>query len=194
MEKRKIYHLLSLLFILYISGCSNLLPKEKAITVGVWDTYEEAQNAFDKITPYQTTLNELKKLNINAEINSNVTILTYADITSRFITGLAIDGYEIDSGVKECILAKTNCNGYEINESFLSSKRYGNFWADLFNFKRKTDIRGWRFNGIILVNDQVVIYKLSSGQPAIHEKNEKNNPLGPLQSGGIALDVLKKEL
>jgi hypothetical protein len=193
-EHKTIFHLANLLLVLYISGCSNLLPKEKAVTVGVWDTYEEAQSTFDKITPHHTTLDELSKLNINAEKNSNVTILTYADITSRFIAGFAIDGYEIDSGVKECILAKTNCKGYEINESALRSKRYGNFWADLLNFKRKTDIRGWRFNGIILINDQVVIYKLSSGQPAIHEKIEKNNPLGPLQSGGIALDVLKKEL
>ena len=193
-EKNTIYQLLSLFIILYLSACSNLLPKEKAITVGIWDSYEEAQSTFDKITPYYTTLDELRTLNLSAEVNSNVSILTYADITSRFINGLAIDGYEIDSGVKDCILAKTSCTGYEINESFLSSKRYGNFWADLLNFKRKTDIRGWRFNGIILVNDQVVIYKLSSGQPSIHEKKEKNNPLGPLQSGGIALDVLKKEL
>jgi len=193
-EKNTIYQLLSLFIILYLSACSNLLPKEKAITVGIWDSYEEAQSTFDKITPYYTTLDELRTLNLSAEVNSNVSILTYADITSRFINGLAIDGYEIDSGVKDCILAKTSCTGYEINESFLSSKRYGNFWADLLNFKRKTDIRGWRFNGIILVNDQVVIYKLSSGQPSIHEKKEKNNPLGPLQSGGIALDVLKREL
>jgi hypothetical protein len=182
------------LLILCISGCSNLLPKEKAITVGVWDSYEEAQSTFDKIIPHRTRLDGLSELNINAENNSNVTILNYADITSRFIPGLAIDDYEIDAGVRECILAKTKCKGYEINESVLYSKRYGNFWSDLLNFKRKTDIRGWHFNGIILVNDQVVVYKLSSGQPSIHEKIEKKNPLGPLQSGGIALDVIKKEL
>jgi len=194
MKQRTICCLVSLLIYLYVSGCSNLLPTKKSITVGVWDSYEEAQSTFDKIIPHQTTLDDLKKLNINAESNSNVTILTYADITSRFITGLAIEDYEIDSGVRECILAKIKCKGYEVNESVLHSKRYGNFWADFLNFKRKVDIRGWHFNGIILVNDQVVVYKLSSGQPAIHEKTEKNNPLGPLQSGGIAIDVLKREL
>ena len=100
----------------------------------------------------------------------------------------------LDEGVSECILAKTNCSGYEINERVMRSKRYGNFWSDLLNFKRKTDIKGWQFHGIILVNKQLVIYKLSNGQPSIHEKVEKNNPLGPLQSGGIALDVIKNQV
>ena len=177
-----------------MSGCSGLLPKEKSTTVGIWDTYEAAQNTFDKIIPYHTTLDELRMLNINPQNNSNITILNYADITSRFISGLAVDGYALDSGVKECILAKTNCKGYEINEKVMRSKRYGNFWADLLNFKRKTDIVGWHFNGMILVNNQIVIYKLSSGQPFIHEKIEKKNPLGPLQSGGIAIDAIKNEL
>ncbi len=191
---RKYYGIYLLLFLQCLTGCSGLLPKDESITVGSWSTFEEAQQTFDKIIPHQTSLDELKELNINPETNANISILNYSDVTSRFIAGLAIEGYVLDSGIRECIMAKTSCKGYEINEKVIQRKRYGNFWADLLNFKRKTDIVGWNFNGIVLINDGLVVYKLSSGQPAIHEKVEKKNPLGPLQSGGIATDILKEEL
>ena len=183
-----------LLILCYLCGCSGLLPKDKAITVSDWDNYDEVQQTFAEIIPYQTTLDDLTNLNINPEINANIRILNYSDVTVRFIPGLSIQDYKLDPGIKECILAKSNCKGFEINEKVIRRKRYGNFWADLFNFKRKTDIVGWSFNGIVLVNDDLVVYKLSSGQPAIHEKREEKNPLGPLQSGGIATDVIVDEL
>lgn len=185
---------LLLLFLQYLSGCSGLLPKDESITVGAWNSFEEAQQTFDKIIPNQTNLDELSELNINPETNANISILNYSDVTTRFIPGLSIEDYELDPGIKECILAKSNCKGYELNKKVIKRKRYGNFWADLLNFKRKTDIIGWSFNGIVLINDGIVVYKLSSGQPAIHEKVEKNNPLGPMQSGGIATDILREEL
>jgi len=62
--------------------------------------------------------------------------------------------------------------------------RYGNFLADLFNFRRKTEIVGWRFKAVVLLADDVVVYKATGGQPAIHEFEESNNPLGPLQGAG----------
>ncbi|MEJ2115725.1 MAG: hypothetical protein P8X88_06695 [Gammaproteobacteria bacterium] len=193
-KSRKYYGIYLLLFLQYLIGCSGLLPKDESITVGSWGTFEEAQQTFDKIIPHQTSMDELKELNISPETNANISILNYSDVTSRFIAGLAIEGYVLDSGIRECIMAKTNCKGYEINVKVIQRKRYGNFWADLLNFKRKTDIVGWNFNGIVLINDGLVVYKLSSGQPSIHEKVEKKNPLGPLQSGGIATDILKQEL
>jgi len=177
-----------------LSGCSGLLPKEKSITVGAWSSFEEAQQTFDRIIPYQTSIEELKELKIDPERNPNIEILNYSDISGRFIQSTAIDGFVLDDGVKECISAKTNCRGYEIKESVIKSKRYGNFWSDLLNFKRKTDTTGWRFNGIVLINNNLVVYKLSSGLPAIHTKNEKKRPLGPLQSGGIAIQTIEKNL
>lgn len=52
------------------------------------------------------------------------------------------------------------------------------------NFKREVDIVGWRFNGVILTKDNVVVYKLTGGQPVIHETEESRNPLGPFQGIG----------
>ena len=187
----RIYYIYFLVISLGLSACSSLLPKEKNITVGKWKTFEEAQLTFDKITPYQTTLDELIKLDINPE-NKNITILNYSDIANRFTPSLAVKGFVLDKGVSECILAKTQCKGYELSEKILRSKRYGNFFSDLLNFKRKTDTTGWEFNGIVLIKNKLVIYKLTSGKPSIHEKTEITRPLGPFQSGSIAVDVIKK--
>ena len=61
-------------------------------------------------------------------------------------------------------------------------KRYGNFFLDFFNFERRTKVTGWEFNAVLIIKDDLVIYKLISGQPAIQEYEEANNPLGPLQA------------
>ena len=81
-------------------------------------------------------------------------------------------------------MAKAACSGYEIVQKSTTSKRYGNFWADFINFKRKTEVAGWSFSGVILVKDNVVIYTLAGGQPAIFQLEENKNPLGPFQGSG----------
>lgn len=179
-------------FLMQSSGCSSLLPREKNITVGLWNSYEQAQKTFDSITPYQTTIGDLKALNIDPEKNSNITVLNYADIASRFFSSYTFDGFVHDTGVSECIASKTECRGFELNEKVIKRRRYGNFFADILSFKRKTDIIGWEFNGIVLIKENLVIYKLTSGKPSIHEKIEQTKPLGPFQSGGIAVDIIKK--
>ena len=176
----------------FLSGCSNLLPKEKNLTVGIWDSYEEAEYTFKKINPYETTKNDLIKLDIDLEDNKNITILNYTEIANRFDLGINIDGYIPDPGISDCIIARIKCRGYLLNEKALKSKRYGNFFSDLLNFKRKTDITGWTFEGVILIKNDVVVYTLISGTPAVHEKIERSRPLGPLQGGGFLVDIVKR--
>ena len=66
-------------------------------------------------------------------------------------------------------------------------KRYGNVVADLFNFNRKVETRGWEFNAVVVLVEKLVVYKSWSGTPSIHERSHTTNPLGPLQSIGPAL-------
>ncbi|TNE58726.1 MAG: hypothetical protein EP340_04660, partial [Alphaproteobacteria bacterium] len=42
-----------------LAGCSNLLPQEKTVVASPFDTYAEAEAAFDKVVPHQTDLAEL---------------------------------------------------------------------------------------------------------------------------------------
>lgn len=167
-----------------LTGCGSLLPRAQTNTVGPWDNYNDAQQTFDKIVPYQTTVEDLKTLKLDPESNPNITILNYSDVIRRFIPSPSVNEEDLAPGVKQCILAKAACNGYEIVQKSTKRKRYGNFWADFLNFNRKTEDTGWSFSGVILVKDNIVVYTLSGGQPSTRELVENRNPLGPFQGIG----------
>jgi len=174
-----------------LAGCSSLLPRGEQLTYSPWNSFAEAQQTFDRIAPHQTTVAELKQMKLDPKGNPNITILNYSDILGRFLPSPSINAHDLDPGVQECIAAKSECEGYEINLQTIKRKRYGNFLADLFNFRRKTDVAGYRFNGVLLVKNGFVIYKLTGGQPAIHEYEESVNPLGPLQSGEVVTRAIQ---
>jgi hypothetical protein len=178
----------SFLVVLVVSlgACSGLLPRDEARTYSPWQTYQEAQQTFDGIVPNQTTVQDLQKLALDPKSNPNITILNYSDVLRRFLPGPSVNAADLDIGVQECIAAKLRCQGYEVNQQLIKRHRYGSFWLDFFNFQRKTDVAGWRFNGVLLMKDGTVIYKLTGGEPAIHQFEGSNNPLGPLQSMGNA--------
>ena len=163
-----------------------MLPRGESVAESPWHCFDEAQQTFDKIIPYKTTAQDLKALKLDLLHNPNITLLNYSDVLRRFIPSPATDIQDPDPGVQDCIKAKSACKGYEVNQKTLKRKRYDNFWADFLNFNRKVDIAGWRFNGAILMKDHLVVYKLTGGQPSIHEREENKNPLGPLQGIGEA--------
>lgn len=173
--------------VVVLAACSMLLPRSEVVTESPWQSFEEAQRIFDQIILHKTTAADLKRLKLDPASNPNVTILSYSDVLRRFIPGPLVDVSSLDVGVQECLRTTIQCQGYEIDHRVLKRNRYGNFWADLFNFRRKTDIVGWRFNAVLLITGDVVVYKLTGGQPAIHEHEESNNPLGPLQGMGESI-------
>jgi hypothetical protein len=167
-----------------LTGCASLLPRAQVVTEGPWKTYEEARQTFDKIIPNKTTFDDLKALKLDPVANPNITVLNYSDVISRFIPSSSVNASDLAPGVRTCILARAACQGYEVVQKFSSSKRYGGFWADFLNFRRRVDITGWSFTGVILVKDGVVIYTLTGGQPLIHQTEDNKNPLGPFQGSG----------
>lgn len=171
-----------------LAGCGSLLPRSDAVVEGPWQSYHDAQLAFEKIVPYQTTVEDLKAIGMAPSLRPNITILNYSDVVRRFIPSPLTNPEELDDGVRDCIKGKTACTGLEIDQASIKRIRSGGFWADFLNFKRKVDVTGWRFSGMLLIKDNIVVYKLIGGQPLIHELEHSKNPLGPLQDiGGSSL-------
>jgi hypothetical protein len=170
-----------------LAGCASLLPRSKEVTASPWATYRQAQATFDRIIPGKTTAEDLRELSLDPEIVPNIAILNYSDVLRRFMLNQSVTLSDLDRGVQECVMAKTVCRGLEINQKLVKKHRNGSFWLDLFGFKRETHIEGWRFNGLVLLKDDVVVYKLTGGQPVIHESEHTQNPLGPVQSIGNRL-------
>lgn len=170
-----------------LGGCTALLPKSNESTVSAWSSYEEAQQAFDRIEPGWTTTYELKSLSLDPDANPNIAILNYSDVLRRFLVSPSVTLADLDDGVRECISAKIDCRGFEVTQQQVRKHRNGNFWLDFLGFKKETHIEGWRFTGLVLVKDDVVIYKLSGGQPSIYQQERSSTPLGPVQAVGDKL-------
>ena len=171
----------------FLGGCSGLLPKSQQVTASPWGSYRDAQLTFDKIIPGQTTAPELHELHLDPQQHPNIAILNYSDVLRRFVPHASISMDDLDAGVRECLSAKTLCTGYEVSQKMMNKRREGQFIPDVLGFHRETNTTGWSFNGLILVKNGVVIYKLTGGQPAIAEHEEVTNPLGPIQSIGQKL-------
>jgi hypothetical protein len=179
--------LAALLLLCFLFGCSSLLPKSREVTASPWSTYRDAENAFAKIIPGETTEEELKGLALDPATNPNIAILNYADVLRKFLYNQSVGVADLDDGVRECVTAKARCRGLELNQRSVHRHRNGSFLLDFLGFKRETHIAGWRFHGLILLKGDVVVYKLTGGQPSIQELEARENPLGPLQRIGQSL-------
>jgi hypothetical protein len=170
-----------------LAGCTSLLPRSKESSPSPWTTYREAQAAFDKIVPGKTTVEDLTELSLDPDKVPNIAVLNYSDVLRRFMLNQSMTLSDLDRGVQECVQAKIVCRGFEVNQRLVQKHRNGSFWLDFLGFKRETHTQGFRFNGLLLLKDGVVVYKLTGGQPVIHESEEAANPLGPVQSIGSKL-------
>jgi hypothetical protein len=173
--------LLYLALVLTTTGCKSLFSSTSHRSRTPWENFDEAQVAYDKVIPHKTTLTELKTLGFDPFTTPNVKILTYLDLIQRFIPNSSISIQDLQPDVRDCIESKDCCHAYEMDLDLTNSKRYGNLALDVFGFNRKTRTSGWRFKALVIVKDDVVAYKLRSGEPNVNRLEQKTKPLGPLQ-------------
>jgi hypothetical protein len=139
---------------------------------------------------------ELRELNLDPASNPSVTVLQHWQVMQRFIPNSLVTLEDLDAGVRDCVVAKGQCRAYEVNHVATQTKRNGNAALDLLKLYRETHTAGWRFNGLILMKDGLVLYKLTAGQPRIHQVEEKQDMLGPVQAlaSKLNLDGLKDQV
>ena len=164
------------------TGCSNLLPTSKTITISRWNNYEDIQKSYNSIINYKTTKKELHNLGFDPFKTSNIKILSHLDILEKFLINSSIKITDLDKGLQECIANERKCMAYETTIEYIQRKRYGSVMLDLFNFKKSTLETGWSFYSLIVINKDTVVYKISNSMPHVNNKELQRNPLGPFQS------------
>jgi hypothetical protein len=169
------------LSVVLLVGCSGLLPSAKRTTKSPWDDFEDAQRSFDAIELGRTTAWDLKHLGFDPDKTSNPKVLNYVDLMQYFMPVPSITMADLDEAVSDCLKAKKDCSGYQLEVINTKRKRHGQLLLDMFNFNRKTRETGWEFKAIVVLKSGLVVYKLSSGTPTIDTEVESKNPLGPLQ-------------
>ncbi len=195
MIKQKCAIMLSLTFILLLSGCGiKLLPSTLDEEKSSWNSFAEAKMAFDRITVYETDIEGLKTLGFDPFSTANMEIQTYLDIMARFMPNPAIKKGDLNRGIRECIEAQNGCMAYDMSVKVYNTQRRGNVVLDLFGFKRRTNRTGWEFKSLFVINKGVVVYKLWGGKPQVRETSLKKKPLGPLQDSGDAMVGVAKAI
>jgi hypothetical protein len=125
--KQLCLRVLILVTALGLAGCTALLPSSSAVSPSSFDSFEAAQAALEKTVPYKTTLEELKALGFDPQASANVTVIPYPEVISRLApySGVALDA--LDPGVRDCILAQTQCKAYVYRFGRVDRQRDGNF-------------------------------------------------------------------
>jgi hypothetical protein len=171
------------LLTLLLGGCSSLLPSAKSES-SPFESYEQAQQAIESLVPMQSNVTAVKDLGIAPPHYANTVILTQADIVRRFVPSALLLREDLDPGILACLQARNACRGWEVTATRIAKNRTGNFLADFTNFSRRQETTGWRFKGLILLVDDLVVFRSWGGQPRISEVEVTKNPLGPFQDMG----------
>jgi hypothetical protein len=176
-----------------LAGCSSLLPKTTETSGDAktaWQTYQQAEQTFARIMPGKTTVEELRAQHLDPRANANMRVVPRYEIVQRFMVNSTVTLADLDDGVRQCLEAREACTGWEINQQAMQKKRTGNPALDMLRVRRETQNSGWRFSGLLLMKDGVVVYKLTSGQPGILEIANNEDNLAPLQLVGSKLNAL----
>ena len=160
-----------------------MLPKSLSQSP-TFQEFDEARQAIEGLVPKKSTVETLSALGLTPAKQPNTLILTQADVVRRTVNGSVLSKEDLDPGILTCINARDACRGWEFNVARIAKTRTGNFWADFVNFKRRTETTGWRFNALVLLVNDVVVYRGWGGQPVVNEVEVNTNPLGPLQDMG----------
>lgn len=164
-------------------GCSALLPHGSSVDVSRFESFEAARQAFEQVTPYRSTLDDLQRLGFDPGSSANVEQVPYPQWVAMLVHP-NVSPDQTDAGIRDCFLAEMSCRAYVFRFSRTDRARSGGFLADLFNFHRVTHTQGWRFEGVALVRDGLVLFRNVGGQPRLESVDDRSNPLGPFQTIG----------
>ena len=166
-----------------LSGCGSLLPSERAEILSPFRDYMDAEGRYQQAVPGVTSRPELFSLGFDPVINGNGRMLSFLDVRMMFVQpNIPID-YLPDSLVT-CLQAKERCTGYAFEFNQTDTQRIGSFWADVFNFRKNREVKGWAFRAVFVLVDDKLVHKVSNGEPQIRRMQVERNPLGPLQGAG----------
>ncbi len=167
-----------------LAGCAALLPRSLSDQPSGFDSFEAAARALDQAVPYRTTTVELKALGFDLDASPNVTLVPYPQLIARLAPNSSVPLDALDPGIRDCIMARQACRVFEFHLVRETRQREGNFFLDFLNFRRATAITGWRFDGLLVVRDGLLLFRSHAGEPRIDRTELEVHPLGPLQPAG----------
>jgi len=178
-----------LLMLILLGACSTWLPAVHREVSNPWTDFASVKRSFDHITPFQTSMDQVRALGFDPDKTPNVQMLNQAQVIEAVLPSPLQERSTVPRGVLQCMQAGSACVAYAMTPSRIAQRRVGNFVLDFFNFHRQIVTTGWKFSALIVVIDQQVVYTQWSGEPQIHTTIDRNIPLGPLQNFDESLGI-----
>lgn len=173
---------------LVLGAChAHILPQQHELAITSFHTFDQTRTGYDKVVVNQTSIADLKALGFDPDRSANIQQITYLDVVQAFLPRQDMPFSTVPTSVQTCIAAQNRCIGYLVAPKVSDSARTGSIFLDFFNFRRRTEMKGWTASSMFVLLDGVVIYKLWSGEPNIHTISTHVNPLGPAQDLGSAI-------
>lgn len=169
--------------LVWLSGCSSLLPSERNEVQSPFSDYLDAEMRYSQAINGTTSRSELFSLGFDPLAEGNGKMLSFIDVRLMFVQPNIPIAY-LPDGLVTCLEAKDRCVGYAFEFTKTDTQRVGNFWADVFNFRKQRELQGWAFRAVFVLVDNTLVHKVSNGEPNIRHFEVKRNPLGPLQGAG----------
>ncbi len=158
-----------------------MLPTSQETAKSPWATFEEAKAAYDAIVPSQTTTKELLEIGYDPFSAENVRVLSYLGVVARFLPQGTLTLEDLDPDLRTCLAAREDCWAIEVAPEVIDKRREGALLVDMLGFRRETVTTGWRFSAVVVLENDIVRYKIWDGAPSIEETTVTKKPLGPLQ-------------
>ena len=172
-----------------LSACSSWLPALRREVSNPWADFAAVKRSFDQITPFQTSMDQVRALGFDPDKTPNMRMLNQAQVIEAVLPSPLQERSTVPQGVLQCMQAGAACVAYSMEPSRIEQRRVGNFLLDFANFRRHSVTTGWKFSALIVVIDKQVVYTQWSGEPQIHTTIERHNPLGPLQNFEESLGI-----
>ncbi len=171
-----------------LGACTaHILPQKHELAITSFKTFDQTRSGYDKVVVNQTTIADLKALGFDPDRSANIQQVTYLDIVQAFLPRQDMPFSTVPTSVQTCVAAQNRCIGYLVAPKVSDTARTGSIFLDFFNFRRRSETKGWQASTIFVLLDGVVVYKLWSGEPNIHTITTTVNPLGPAQDLGSAV-------
>jgi hypothetical protein len=170
--------------LLSLAGCSGILPRESNASSSKFETYEQFMASYAGIRLGQTRLNDLNALGFGTQTTPNIVVLSYMEIVDRFLPAEGMTLQQAPPAVRLCIAAQFRCSAYVFHFQNSKTQRSGGVVPDMLGIARHTVNDGWSAEAVLLLQDDLVVYKIISSRPYIQERHDKTRPLGPLQDMG----------
>lgn len=167
-----------------LAGCGGILPRESQVDSKKFQTYDEVLASFDDVNLGKTRLADLPAIGFGTKTTPNIEVLSYAEIVDRFLPSETITLRHLPPSVQQCIEAQYRCSAYVFHLRNSHTEHSSSVVPDLLEIERDTVKRGWSAEVVLLIEDDLVVYKVISGTPNSEDQHDKSKPLGPLQDVG----------